>query len=97
MYFRLSQVDLSCIVPLPSAWVLMLPPRLSPPGHADELPASGGRCDCAFEWRCLPHDMCFVHDSCLCDGSGSYPPVKPPHDWARYSRDWYVDYAPLTV
>ena len=54
--------------------------QLSLPGHADKLPASGGRCDCTFEWRCLPHDMCFIHDSCLCDGSGSYPPVKPPRD-----------------
>jgi hypothetical protein len=70
---------------------------MSPPGHADKLPALGGRCNCAFEWRCLPHDMCFIHDSCLCNGSGSYPPVKPPRDWAWYSCDWYVNYAPLSV
>jgi hypothetical protein len=70
---------------------------LSPPGHADKLPALGRRCDCAFEWRCLPHDICFIHDSCLCDGSGSYPPVKPPRDWSWYSCNWYVDYAPLVV
>jgi hypothetical protein len=70
---------------------------MSPPGHADKLPASGGHCNCAFEWHCLPHDMCFIHDSCLYNGSGSYPPVKPPCDWARYSCNWYVDYAPLSV
>jgi hypothetical protein len=70
---------------------------LSPPRHVDELLASDGRCNCAFEWHCLPHDMCFIHDSCLCDGSSSYPPVKPPHDWAWYSHNWYVDYAPLIV
>ena len=70
---------------------------MSPPGHADKLLALGGRCDCTFEWHCLPHDMCFIHDSCLCDGSSSYPPVKPPRDWAQYSCDWYVDYAPLSV
>ena len=31
------------------------------------------------------------------DSSGSYPPVKPPCDWAWYSYDWYVDYAPFSV
>jgi hypothetical protein len=70
---------------------------MSLPGHVDELPASGGHCDCTFEWHCLPHDMCFIHNSCLCNGSGSYPPVKPPRDWAWYSHDWYVNYAPLSV
>jgi hypothetical protein len=53
---------------------------MSPPGHADKLPTSGSHCDCTFKWHCLPHDMCFIHDSYLCDGSGSYPPVKPPRD-----------------
>ena len=70
---------------------------MSLPRHADKLPASGGCCNCTFEWHCLPHDMCFIHDSCLCDGSGSYPPVKPPCDWLRYSCKWYVEFAPLRI
>src|SRR5712671_2356679 len=42
-------------------------------------PISYRPCDCAPEWRCEPHDACFIHDSCFCPGSGSFPPVKPPH------------------
>ncbi len=42
------------------------------------LPISHRPCDCATEWRCEPHDACFIHDSCFCPGSGSFPPVKPP-------------------
>ncbi len=41
-------------------------------------PISYCPCDCASEWRCEPHDACFIHDSCFCLGSGSFPPVKPP-------------------
>src|SRR6266851_10400375 len=42
-------------------------------------PISCRPCDCTSEWRCEPHDACFIHDSCFCPGSGSFPPVKPPH------------------
>src|SRR5216683_4845745 len=42
------------------------------------LPISYRPCDCTAEWRCEPHDACFIHDSCFCPGSGSFPPVKPP-------------------
>src|SRR5216683_7202229 len=42
-------------------------------------PISYHPCDCASEWRCEPHDACFIHDLCFCPGSGSFPPVKPPH------------------
>ncbi len=42
------------------------------------LPISVRPCDCVAEWRCEPHDACFIHDSCFCPGSGSFPPVKPP-------------------
>ncbi len=42
------------------------------------LPISYRPCDCTTEWRCEPHDACFIHDSCFCPGSGSFPPVKPP-------------------
>src|SRR5216683_224748 len=43
------------------------------------LPISSAPCDCASDWRCEPHGACFIHDSCFCPGSGSFPPVKPPH------------------
>src|SRR6266853_1383320 len=42
------------------------------------LPISYRPCDCVAEWRCEPHDACFIHDLCFCPGSGSFPPVKPP-------------------
>ncbi len=42
------------------------------------LPFAYRPCDCATEWRCEPHGACFIHDSCFCPGSGSFPPVKPP-------------------
>ena len=42
------------------------------------LPAAYCPCDCTTEWRCEPHGACFIHDSCFCPGSGSFPPVKPP-------------------
>src|SRR6266851_3068304 len=35
-------------------------------------------CDCASDWRCEPYNACFIHESCFCPGSGSFPPVKPP-------------------
>jgi hypothetical protein len=59
------------------------------PRYAGELPQIGDRCDCAPEWRCDPHNACFIHDSCFCDGSGSWPPVKPVRSyWRRYSLNW---------
>ncbi len=42
------------------------------------LPVSYRPCDCSADWRCEPHDACFIHNSCFCPGSGSFPPVKPP-------------------
>src|SRR5216683_5730000 len=36
-------------------------------------------CGCDSEWQCEPHDACFIHDSYFCPGSGTFPPVKPPH------------------
>src|SRR5216683_2289485 len=42
------------------------------------FPISHRPCDCATEWRCEPYGACFIHDSCFCPGSGSFPPVKPP-------------------
>ncbi len=42
-------------------------------------PSSYHECGCASEWRCKPHDAYFIHDSCFYPGSGSFPPVKPPH------------------
>src|SRR6266851_4067098 len=46
--------------------------------HTVTLPISYRPCDCVAEWRCEPHDACFIHDSCFCPGSGSFPSVKPP-------------------
>jgi hypothetical protein len=60
-----------------------------PPGHAGELPQLGDHCDCVPEWCCDPHDACFIHNSCFCDGSGSWPPVKPVRSiWRCFSSDW---------
>jgi len=42
------------------------------------LPSSYRPCDCASDWRCEPHNTCFIHESCFCPGSSSFPPVKPP-------------------
>src|SRR6266853_720946 len=42
----------------------------------------------------VPHDACFIHDSCFCEGSGSFPPVKPQRpSWAKFSYDWYCELA----
>src|SRR5229473_489268 len=46
--------------------------------HTDPPSSSYRNCSCVSEWRCEPHDACFIHDSCFCPGSGSFPPVKPP-------------------
>ncbi len=67
---------------------------LSPPQHAEELLYDPDRCSCSLEWRCVPHDACFIHDSCFCEGSGSFPPVKPQHpSWAQFLYDWYCELA----
>jgi len=74
---------LHCLTSCPSL------PSLLPPGHAGELPQLGGHCDCTPEWRCDPHNTCFIHDSCFCEGSGSWPPVKPIRSyWHRFFSDW---------
>jgi len=59
--------------------VLTLPELslMSLPRYVGELPQLGDHCDCVPEWHCNPHDACFIHDSCFCDGSGSWPPIKP--------------------
>jgi hypothetical protein len=70
---------------------------MSLPRYAGELPQLGDRCDCAPEWCCDPHDTCFIHDSCFCEGSGSWPPVKPICSyWRRYSLDWQKDMKPCS-
>ncbi len=51
-------------------------------------------CTCNLEWRCVPHDACFIHDSCFCEGSGSFPPIKPPcPSWSDFSYNWYCELA----
>ncbi len=67
---------------------------MSLPQHAEELLYDPDRCSCNLEWRCISHDACFIHDSCFCEGSGSFPPVKPQHpSWAQFSYDWYCELA----
>ena len=46
--------------------------------RTSSLPISYRPCDCTSDWRCKPHDACFIHESCFYPGSGSFPPVKPP-------------------
>ncbi len=53
--------------------------QLSLPKQVDKLLVSEDCCKCDLEWHCVPHDACFIHDSCFCEGSGSFPPVTPPH------------------
>jgi hypothetical protein len=61
------------------------------PKHMAKLLRSGKRCGCAPDWFCLPHDACFVHESCFCEGSGAFPPCKPPRDWVLFSRQWLAE------
>ena len=42
-------------------------------------PSLSHNCSCDAEWQCEPHNVCFIHDSCFCPGSGAFPSVKPPH------------------
>ncbi len=42
-------------------------------------PSSYHKCGCTSEWQCEPHNACFIHDSCFCPSSSSFPPVKPPY------------------
>src|SRR6266853_1355207 len=63
-----------------------------PPQHAEKLLYDEDRCMCNLEWCCVPHDTCFIHDSCFCEGSSSFPSVKPPHlSWSDFSYDWYCE------
>src|SRR5216683_5711505 len=41
-------------------------------------PLSLAPCTCDLEWCCEPYNTCFIHDSCFCPSSGSFPPIKPP-------------------
>src|SRR6266851_307883 len=36
-------------------------------------------CSCDSEWWYEPYNVCFIHDSCFCPSSSTFPPVKPPH------------------
>src|SRR6267154_2522414 len=47
-------------------------------------------CDCASDWRCEPHGACFIHESCFCPGSGSFPPVKPPRSELSSNHSQYM-------
>jgi hypothetical protein len=59
---------------------VMLPPRQG---------AKLSRCGCDPSWFCSPHDACFIHKSCLCEGSSKWPPVKPVRStWVSESCEW---------
>ena len=65
-----------------------------PPKQVDNLLFAEDRCKCDLEWCCVPHNACFIHDSCFCKGSGSFPSVKPPHlSWSQFSHEWLVELA----
>ncbi len=82
------------VSPKPSAELLSREGVMLLPQHAEELLYDPDRCSCDLEWRCVPHDACFIHDSCFCEGSGSFPPVKPQRpSWAQFSYDWYCELA----
>ena len=67
---------------------------MSPPQHMEKLLYDEDRCTCDLEWHCVPHNACFIHDLCFCEGSGSFPPVKPPHpSWSNFSYKWYCELA----
>jgi hypothetical protein len=58
---------------------------LLPPRQVAKL----SRCGCDPSWFCSPHDMCFIHESCLCEGSSRWPPVKPVRSpWVSMSHEW---------
>jgi len=60
-------------------------PSVLPPRQAAKL----SRCECDPSWFCSPHDACFIHESCLCEGSSKWPPVKPVRSrWVSESREW---------
>jgi len=68
--------------------------NLSPPQHMEKLLYDEDRCICDLKWCCVPHDACFIHNSCFCEGSGSFPPVKPPClSWSDFSYEWYCELA----
>src|SRR5216683_300985 len=73
----------------------MLPPRQQPmslPKQAAKLLVAKGHCECDLEWHCVPYDTCFIHDSCFCKGSSSFPPVRPPcPSWLQFSYNWYCE------
>ena len=74
----------SCVRICGSCELVVLPPQ-----HVEELLYNLDRCSCDLEWCCVPHNACFIHDSCFCEGSGSFPPVKPQRpSWAQFLYDW---------
>jgi hypothetical protein len=47
------------------------------------------RCGCDPSWFCSLYDTCFIHESCLCEGSSKWPPVKLVRSsWVSESREW---------
>ena len=63
---------------LPSPELLSRGEVMSPPQHVEKLLYNEDCCTCDLKWHCIPHNTCFIYDSCFCEGSSSFPPVKPP-------------------
>jgi len=64
------------------------PLMVLPPEQAAKL----SHCGCDISWFCSPHDACFIHESCLCEGSSHWPSVKLVHsDWVSFSCAWLAD------
>jgi hypothetical protein len=64
------------------------PHSVLPPRQAAKL----SHCGCDPSWFCSPHDACFIHESCLYEGSSRWPPVKPVRSsWVSMSREWLAD------
>ena len=74
-----------------SAPAPLFAPMLLPPKQVAKLSC----CGCDPSWFCSPHDVCFIHESCLCNGSGKWPPVKPVQSsWVSESREWLAATVP---
>src|SRR6266851_1246045 len=62
------------------------------PRQVAKLPSLRDRCECGLKWHCESHNTCFIHDSCFCKGSSSFPPIKPLHSsWSQFLYNWYVE------
>ena len=80
-WHRILLQDFQMDLPVQSLFELeVLPPR-----QAAKLSHYG----CDPSWFCSPHDVCFIHELCLCEGSSRWPPVKLVRSsWVSESCEW---------